>query len=130
MSDTAAILIEPNGEISTPAFAGLARPGHPGGPLWYIRILIDSAVPEGVAVPSFADLVVWTDGHAHYHRRSSNLLGSVVVADAFELELQDVCGPVLITGGTVKEPQALTTARLAEAFEFLGLEPIGTPVEG
>lgn len=76
MSAATAILIESNGEISTPAFAGLARPGHPGGPLWYIRILIGSAVPEGVAVPSFTDLVVWTDGHAQYHRRSSNLLGS------------------------------------------------------
>ena len=125
-----AILIEADGEITTPGFAGLAKPGHPGGLLWHVRVLIDSAVPEGVAVPRSADLVVWTDGHAHYHRRTSNLLGSVVVADAFELPLQDVCGPVLVTAGTVKAPRALVSAGLIEAFEFLGLEPAGAPIEG
>jgi hypothetical protein len=36
----------------------------------------------------------------------------------------------LITGGTVDEPLALTATRLAEAFEFLGLEPIGAHAEG
>lgn len=126
-----AILIdESSGEVTTPAFAGLARPDHPGGRLWNIRVLIDSCTPEGVAVPNSAGLVVWTDGHAHYHHRASNLLGSVVVADAFELELQDVCGPVLITGGTVEEPRALSATQLTEAFEFLGLEPSSAQVEG
>jgi hypothetical protein len=125
-----AILLEPDGEVTTPDFAGLAEPNHPGGRLWHVRVLIDSAVPEGAAVPNSADLVVWTDGHAHYRRRSVNLIGSVVVADAFELPLQVVCGPVLITGGSAEAPRALTAAQLAEAFEFLGLEPISTQVEG
>ena len=130
MTDAMAILIEPDGEITTPDFAGLAEPGHLGGRLWYVRVLIDSAVPEGVAVPNSDNLVVWTDGHAHYHRRSVNVVGSVVVADAFELPLQIVCGPVMITGGSAEEPRALTATQLAKAFEFLGLEPVGTPVEG
>lgn len=125
-----AILIEAHGEITTPHFAGLAEKDHPGGPLWYVRVLVDSAVPEGVVVPNSGNLVVWTDGHAHYHRRGVNLLGSVVVADAFELPLQVTCGPVLITGGSAEEPQALTATQMAEAFEFLGLESISSRVEG
>jgi hypothetical protein len=128
MNDVA-ILFDAHGEITTPDFAGLAKPDHPGGPLWYVRILIDSAVPEGVAVPNSDSLVVWTDGHAHY-RRSVNLVGSVVIADAFELPLQVVCGPVLITGGSAEEPRALGATQLAETFEFLGLEPVSTRVEG
>ena len=125
-----AILLEPEGEITTPDFAGLAEPDHPGGRLWHVRVLMDSAVPEGVAVPSSDDLVVWTDAHAHYHRRGVNVIGSLVVADAFELPLEVVCGPVLITGGSAEAPRALSAAQLAEAFEFLGLEPIRTRVEG
>jgi hypothetical protein len=130
MSDARAILIESDGEISTPHFDGFADGDHPGGPLWYVRGLIDSAAPEGVAIPNSDELVVLTDGHAHYHRRPANVIGSAVVADAFELPLQVVCGAVLITGGSADEPRALTATQLAETLDFLGLEPVSTSVEG
>lgn len=130
MSDASAILIESDGEISTPHFDGLAEADRPGGPLWYVRNLIDSADPEGVTIPNFDELVVWTDGHALDRRRPANVIGSAVVAGAFELPLQAVCGAVLITGGSADEPRALTATQLAEALEFLGLESVSTSVEG
>lgn len=130
MSNDLAILIEPSGEITTPHFEGTAEPDHPGGRLWYIRTFIDSAVPEGVAIPNSDGLVVWTDGYAHYRRRSANMIDSIVVADAFELPLQVVCGPVLITAGSADEPRALTASQLCDVFEFLGLEPFRSCIEG
>jgi hypothetical protein len=82
-----AILIEPDGEITTPHFAGLAEAHHPGGPLWNIRELIDSAIPSGVEVPNSSGLVFWTDGYAHFRLRSANTIGSIVMADALERPL-------------------------------------------
>ncbi|MBS2966383.1 hypothetical protein KGA66_25300 [Actinocrinis puniceicyclus] len=130
MNDTMTILIGSDGEITTPRFAGLAEPDHPGGQLWHIRELIDSAVPHGVEAPGRSGLVFWFDGLAYGRARSVNVIGSVVVADTFELPLQVVCGPLLITGGSSPEPRALTSAGVREAFEFLDLEPVNQAVEG
>lgn len=130
MNDLMAILIGSDGEITTPHFAGLAEPDHPGGRLWYIRVLIDSAVPHGVEVPGSSGLVFWFDGRAYDRTRSVNVIGSVIFADAFELPLQVVCGPLLIAGGSPEEPRALTSAGVGEAFEFLGFEPVDEAGDG
>lgn len=124
MNDLMAILIGSDGEITTPHFAGLTEPDHPGGQLWYVRELIDSAAPHGVDVPSSSSLVFWFDGRAWDRARSVNVIGSIVFADTFDLPLQVVCGPLLITGGSPEVPRALTSAGVGEAFEFLGLEPV------
>lgn len=130
MNDLMAILIGSDGEITTPHFAGLTEPDHPGGRLWYVRELIDSAVPHGVETPVPSGLVFWFDARAWDRVRSVNVIGSVVLADTFELPLQVLCGPLLITGGSPEEPRALTSAGVGEAFEFLGLEPVDEAVEG
>lgn len=57
MNDLMAILIGSDGEITTPRFAGRTEPDDPGGRLWYVRELIDSAVHHGVVVPSSSGLV-------------------------------------------------------------------------
>jgi hypothetical protein len=129
MNELMAILIGSEDEITTPHFAGLAESDHPGGQLWHVRTLIDSAIPHGVEVPSSNGLVFWLDGRAYVRTRSVNVIGSVVFADALELPLQVVCGPLLITGGSAEEPQALTSAGVREAFKFIGLEPVDQAVE-
>lgn len=116
-----AILIEPDGEVTTPNFVGLAEPDHPGGRLWHIRDLIDSADPRGLKVPGSVELVAWLDGRAYVRKRSANMAASFAFADAFSLPLQVICGPMLITCGSPDEPLALTSAQVAEAFEHLGL---------
>lgn len=122
MSEQMAILIESDGEITTPNFVGLAEPDHPGGRLWHVRDLIDSADPRGLKVPGTVELVAWLDERAHVRRLSANMVASFAFADAFDLPLQVICGPLLITGGSPDEPLALTFAQVAEAFEHLGLE--------
>lgn len=59
-----------------------------------------------------------------------NVIGSVVFADIFELPRQVVCDPLLITGGSPEEPQALTSAGVGKTFESLGLERVDEAVEG
>lgn len=130
MGDLKAILIEPDGEITTPHFAGVAAPDHPGGWLWYLRGRIDSAAPNAVEVPNSSGLVFWTDGRAFVRMRYANRIGSAVFAHALSLPLQIICGPLLITGGSPEEPQALTAAQVIEAFEHLNLERADEAIEG
>jgi hypothetical protein len=92
-----AILIEADGEITTPQVEGTAEPDHPGGRLRHVRALIDSVVPNGVAILHVGGLVVWSDGYAHHRRRRTSMIGAVGIADA---------------------------------FVFLGLEPVGADIEG
>jgi hypothetical protein len=57
------------------------------------------------------------------------MVASIVIAAAFELRLQTIRGPLLITGGSAGEPRALTAAQVAAAFERLDLEPVDVDVD-
>ena len=120
MSKTMAILIETDGEITTPNFPGRADADHPGGRLWYVRDLIDSADPIAVAVPK-SRLVVWLDGHAYTRMRSANLVATFTFADAFDLPIQAICGPLMVTGGSPDQPHPLTPLHVVKAMNRLGL---------
>jgi hypothetical protein len=120
MSKTMAILIETDGEITTPSFPGLADVDHPDGGLRYVRDLIDSADPIAVEVPN-SRLVVWLDGHAYSRMRSANTVASFAFADALDLPLQTVCGPLMVTGGFPEQPHPLTPLHVVKAMNRLGL---------
>lgn len=130
MTGEIAILIEPDGEITTPYFAGLAGSDHPGGRLWHVRDLIDSAAPDAIETPNSGRLVFWIDGRARTRMRSVNMVASVIFADTLGFPLQALCGSVLITGGSAEEPWALTSAQVAEALGRLDLEPLDADAEG
>ena len=122
MIDQMAILIGPDSEVPTPNFAGLTESDHPGGRLWHIRDLIDSADPRGFMVPGDTGLVASLDGRAYSRMRSANMVANAVFTDAFSLPFQVIRGPLLFTGGSSGEPKALNAAQLVEAFEHLELE--------
>ena len=121
MSKTMALLIEENGEIATPRVAGLADADHPGGSFRHIRDIIDSAQPEGFEVPNTSGLVVWFDGLAFQRMRRTNMVASFAFAAAFDLPLQALPGPLMITGGSVAEPQPLTPFGIIRAARAFGL---------
>jgi hypothetical protein len=121
MSKSMAIFMDEHGEITTPDFAGLAALDHPGGHLWHVRDLIDSADPCAAEVPNSHGLVMWLDGFAHERRRSANMLAGFVLADAFDSPLPIICGPVMFTGGSIAEPCPMGPREVVRAMNALGL---------
>jgi hypothetical protein len=120
MSKMMAILIETSGEITMPDFCGLADTDHPCGRLWYLRDLIDSADPIGVVVPG-SGLVAWLDDFAHERKLHTNIIASSAFADALEPPMRTICGPVVVTGGSLKQPRPLTSFQVVKAMSRLGL---------
>jgi hypothetical protein len=125
-----AIFIDAHGEITTPPFDGLADPDHPGGPLWNIRHVIDSADPHGIDLPETDGLVAWIDGHAFAKRRSANVVASLLLEDLLCAPLAVVCGPLMITGGTRHHPRALTAEQAEKALARFDIELDTEPAEG
>ena len=120
--DELAIIITPDGFVTTLAFADLAETGHSAERYMHIRELIDAAESRGATIPHSGGLVVWVDSREASTRRSLNMIGSVTVAKALGSPLPAIYGSVIITGGRAEEPQALSEPQVIAALNHLDLQ--------
>ena len=120
MNKSLAILIEADGEITTPNVPRLAETDCADGGFRCVCDLIDSAAPIAVAVPN-SRLVMWLDGDAHNRMRSANMVAAFAFADALSLPFQTICGPLMVTGGLPGQPHPLTPLHVVKAMNRLGL---------
>lgn len=65
------------------------------------------------------DLLVWIDADGLYRCRDANVRACATLRGVFDAPFAAVYGPLLVTGGSWKEPSALDEAQAAEAYRYL-----------
>lgn len=65
------------------------------------------------------DLLVWIDADGLHRGRDANAHACATLLDVFEAPFAAVCGPLLVTGGSWKQPSALDETQAAEAYRYL-----------
>jgi len=65
------------------------------------------------------DLLIWIDGAGWDRSREANHRASAVAREVFQAPAAAVCGPLLVTGGTMEHPAALDEQQAREAFDYL-----------
>jgi hypothetical protein len=65
------------------------------------------------------DLLVWIDADGLDRGRDANARACATLRGVFDSPFAAVCGPLLVTGGSWKEPSALDEAQAAEAYLYL-----------
>ncbi len=109
--------------------ARLCRPDQPVS-LSIVCALLDAAHPMVTRTPHLG-LLVWIDRDCFTRDREPNPAASAVARAVFESPAAAVCGPLLVTGGSVEQPTALGPAEADEAFAYLfALEQAGSADEG
>jgi hypothetical protein len=109
--------------------ARLYRPDRPVS-LNVVCALLDTARPLVTRAPDLG-LLVWVDRDCFANDREPNPVASAVARAVFESPAAAVCGPLLVTGGSVEQPTALGPAEADEAFAYLfALEQAGSADEG
>lgn len=117
-----AITITPDGIVSTVRFANLAESGRPAERYLHLCELLDARGTAEITLPQAGGLVVWVDRSEACTRQSLNLTASIAIVKILGVAMPAIHGPVIITGGWVDEPQALSDRQVAEALELLDLE--------
>ena len=75
--------------------------------------LLDAAHPMVTRTPRLG-LLVWIDRDCFTKDREPNPAASAVARAVFESPAAAVCGPLLVTGGSVEQPSALGPAEADE----------------
>lgn len=107
--------------------ARLCRPGQPVS-LSILCALLDATRLMVTRTPQLG-LLVWTDVDCFVKGREPNPTASAVARTVFESPAAAVCGPLLVTGGSVEQPTALSQAEADEAFAYLFASAAGSADE-
>lgn len=119
--DDSAILIAPEGMVTTPSLGLLSGNGHPADRYVHVLDLLGFAGPFEITFAGPCGLVVWVDYHAYVRRSGLNLTASIAVVKTFGAPLPTIYAPAIVTGGCSCDPQALTDEQVVDTLDLLDL---------